>query len=901
MADAPVDGTDPAAETGGPARIPVSEPPEIEPDGEDTVLEARTPAGDGEGPGTGDEDAQEQAEVVAEEESEAEPEPEAEPAPDPEPEPEAEPAPDPAAETQVVAKPAAAKPAFDLFAPKTKPMAPVPAAPASPEQTPAAPTPAGSAEAETQSVAKPAGPAPIPVSEAPDLEAEAEEGSEPSSADATTVMRLPLVVRPGAEPEGAADQTLLVPAAEAIDPDAEPEPVEEPAPEPALLAREADETTLIPKVPEKPTESTTVMPAVASPLSDMARRPYSPAPAGYGSARQDWGGDEHGGPDVQATRVQPPLSGGSGAPGGKSAKRGYQPPGFQSVDPQRSQLPPPQNFKLDRREVEGEGGGRHLGRRALLVSGGAAVAAAAGLTAAGVIKLPGTTPKVPTVGFAPATNSGASSATQTGTAFLTAWQNGQFAAAANITDDPEAAQAALAAYKKNLGVVGMVVTPNAANAVGWMTYAVTTQAGAPMGQWQYNGGFATYSKQVDGYVRWFVKWDPQILYTSLKAGYLLKIKKTPATIKGLVDVGNQLIDPTAHPSLSGIITTLMTHATATGATDGQDIIMTDAKGNQLAKVATLTDPINNGTIATTLDLKVQAAAEAAVGKADQSSMVVIQPSTGHILAIANNTGAQFYDQALVTQVAPGSTFKIVTSAALLSKGLTSLDSTVPCPAVISIDSLALHNSEGESAANPTYEEDFAASCNNAFSSFWDKSGVGGNLLADTANGYFGLNQKWDIGLGQPTQYMTVPANLHRGDLAESLVGQGNILATPLAMCSVAATVASGSFKQPILLPKQKQVTATPLGSSLQGKLKTLMASVISSGTAAGIFPNDGHYYGKTGTAEVGAGAGLYNNSWFVVFHDQHDIAVCARAIKGGYGAQTAAPECMTVFKKLGYA
>jgi hypothetical protein len=587
----------------------------------------------------------------------------------------------------------------------------------------------------------------------------------------------------------------------------------------------------------------------------------------------------------------------------QKARYAYRPPEFHTVDPQRAELPPPHNFQLDQREVDGDDGRpRSLVRRALLVTGGLAVAAAAGLTAAGKIKIPGTTPAIPTVGFSPAADTGASSATQTGTAFLTAWQNEQFETAANITDDPDTALAALREYKKVLGVSGMVVNPNPANAVGWMTYSITTQAGTPMGEWQYSGGFATYSKQINGYTRWFVKWDPAILYTSLKAGYKLAIRKTPASIKGLTDRNGKVIDPAAHPSLAGIILLVTKSAEASGGTAGQDIIMTDAKGKQLATVTTLTKPIDSGTVATTLDMDVQSAAEAAVGKHADSSVVAIQPSTGHILAIANHTTSQYYDDALLTRVAPGSTFKIITSTALLSKGLTSLNSSAPCPATITIDSTVLHNSEGE-AGDYTYKTDFAASCNNAFSSFWNHAGMTGNLLADTAQTYFGLNQEWDIGLGQKASYMNIPKNLSRGDLAESLVGQGDVVSCPLAMCSVAATVANGSFKQPILLPGQQQLTATPLGSSLQGNLKALMASVIApGGTAASVgFPQNGHFFGKTGTAEVGSGAGLYNNSWFVVFNDQHDLAVCALSIKGGYGASVGAPECLKVFQKLNYA
>lgn len=854
MADAPVGGQDPETEEQQPAPEPPPAPEE-----------------------------QTEAEIEAEASGRAESDPAAES------EPESDAEPEPAAEPEPPAR-------FDVFASKEKP-------------------------------------APIPVSEAPEVEPDEDEAapgeSESDDADADADADVDVDVDDQATEivdldslgasDGEADEDDPEAAVGPDEDDDEDGPIA-----PAPPATEAEETTLIPKVAEpRPTESTTVMPPVSTPTPGMAHRPYTSAPSGYG-VRKVWGADPQtpaaspsaAAPDAQPTRVQPAVppaadatrvqpkvpGAAAAAPGGTA--RGYRPPEFQKVDPNRSELPPPQNFRLDRRELDAEAdrdaGGRKLGRRALLAGGGIAVAAAAGLTAAGVIKLPGTTAHVPTVGFSPAANSGASSATQTGTAFLTAWQTGDLETAANITDSPNEALAALKWYKKNLGVLGMVLNPNAANKYGWMTFSITTQAGSPMGEWQYQSGLATYAKQVEGYTRWFVKWTPSILYTSLKSGYQLKIQKTPASVKGLVDRNNQPVDATAHPSLAGLVSVLISKAKVTGATDGQKIIMVDAKGGQLATVATLTDPINNGTVATTLDMNVQSAAETAVKFKNNSAMVAIQPSTGHILAIANNT-SQYYDNALLARVAPGSTFKIITSAALISKGLVSLNSNVPCPTTLTIESVVLHNSEGE-GGDYTYEEDFATSCNNAFSSFWDHSGMSQNLLSDTAKNYFGLNQQWDIGVGESAQYANVPTGLSGAGLAESLVGQADVVACPLAMCSVAATVANGSFKQPIVLPKQTQVTATPLPSNVQSELKTMMRAVISTGTAASVgFPNNGHFYAKTGTAEVGSGAGLYNNSWFVVFDEQHDIALCALAVDGGYGAAVAAPECLTVFKKLGYA
>jgi cell division protein FtsI/penicillin-binding protein 2 len=420
-----------------------------------------------------------------------------------------------------------------------------------------------------------------------------------------------------------------------------------------------------------------------------------------------------------------------------------------------------------------------------------------------------------------------------------------------------------------------------------------------MGQWQYEGSFGTYSKQVDGFVRWFVQWNPSILYASLKPGYELKIQKAPAGVKGLSDRNGTFIDPTKYPELAGVITGLTKNAVATGATDGQNIIMVDAKGGQLATVTTLTPPIDSGMVKTTLDLKIQDAVQSAVNTTPWTSgMVAIEPSTGHILAIGNHS-SEYYDTALLAGRAPGSTFKIITSTALLHNGLTTIDTNVVCPQQIDIQGTVLKNSEGESAYGSTYEEDFAASCNNAFSSFWNQ-GVTPNMLADTAQTFYGLNQQWDLGSGQSAQYMVVPGNLTNALLAESLVGQGNILSCPLALCSVAATVANGSFKQPILVPTAKQITATPLGSSLQSSLKVLMSSVVSEGTAYGIFPANGHFFAKTGTAETGPQNDVKNDSWFVVFHDEADIALGSLSVDAGYGAAVAAPQCAKVFEALGY-
>jgi cell division protein FtsI/penicillin-binding protein 2 len=435
-----------------------------------------------------------------------------------------------------------------------------------------------------------------------------------------------------------------------------------------------------------------------------------------------------------------------------------------------------------------------------------------------------------------------------------------------------------------------------------MPFSAAVQAGTPVGRWSYRSALTAYPKRIDGYSRWFVRWAPQLPFASLKAGDTLKIKKIPARVAGAADRNGRPIDPAAHPGLSALVGTL-TSKPAPPSHDGQDVVVVAANGTEVATVGTLTEPVAGFVTATTLDLTVQSAAEAAVTFRANSSMVAIQPSTGHILAFANNTTSQYYDDALLARVAPGSTFKIITSTMLLANNLVTLDATAPCPTTLDVDGLVLHNSEGDGGTDSTYAVDFAQSCNNAFSTFYDAHGMTPDLLADTAKKYFGLNQSWDIGLGETAQYMTVPSGLNGAALAESLVGQGDVVSCPLAMCSVAATVAAGEFRQPILMPGAAQPPVTALGTELQAQLKTLMASVVApGGTAAAVgFPGNGHFFAKTGTAEVGSGANLSNNSWFVVFDDRHDIALGALSVDGGYGAAAAGAECLTAMRRLGYA
>jgi len=111
------------------------------------------------------------------------------------------------------------------------------------------------------------------------------------------------------------------------------------------------------------------------------------------------------------------------------------------------------------------------------------------------------------------------------------------------------------------------------------------------------------------------------------------------------------------------------------------------------------------------------------------------------------------------------------------------------------------------------------------------------------------------------------------------------------MASVAATVANGTFKQPILTTTAKQLTATPLPAAADAGLKTMMRAVVTQGTATGLGFGP-TVYAKTGTADI-VGQGQ-PNSWLVAFDSQKDIAVACLVVNAGYGAQFAGPEVASV-------
>ncbi|MBO0832937.1 MAG: penicillin-binding protein, partial [Actinobacteria bacterium] len=202
----------------------------------------------------------------------------------------------------------------------------------------------------------------------------------------------------------------------------------------------------------------------------------------------------------------------------------------------------------------------------------------------------------------------------------------------------------------------------------------------------------------------------------------------------------------------------------------------------------------------------------------------------------------------------------------------------------------------EPATTP-FLTDFAASCNNAFARWY--TSIGSTTLARTARKYYGLNQPWNIGIGQGSTYYSIPTSAFTGELAQELFGQGQLATAPIAMASVAATVDTGSFKQPIIVPGQAQLKATSLPANVHQYLWQMMRAVTQSGgTAAGVFDSVGSpVYAKTGTADVDRQG--KPNSWMVAFDPSRDVAIGCVVLSAGFGAEFAGPEVATALQNLG--
>jgi cell division protein FtsI/penicillin-binding protein 2 len=323
-------------------------------------------------------------------------------------------------------------------------------------------------------------------------------------------------------------------------------------------------------------------------------------------------------------------------------------------------------------------------------------------------------------------------------------------------------------------------------------------------------------------------------------------------------------------------------------TPGVAVVAVPEKGNPRELYRTEATP--GDPVVLSLDIGLETKAEellAGVGPA--SALVAIRPSTGEVLAAANGPGNGGQNLATFGQFAPGSTFKTVSSLALLRAGLTP-DTVVPCTRTITVDGKEFKNySDYPSSAlgNIPLKTAVANSCNTAFISQAPK--LSGTNLFDAG---VSLGIGLDHDLGFPAFFgKTDPDTQSETGAAAQLIGQGTILASPMVMATVIGSVQQGSLVVPRLVEGvdvSAPEGAAPLSEPEVSALRSMLRGVVTDGSGRGLLDVPGPpVIAKTGTAEFGTGTDLQTHAWMIAA--QGDLAVCVFVDVGESGSGTAGP------------
>jgi peptidoglycan glycosyltransferase len=316
----------------------------------------------------------------------------------------------------------------------------------------------------------------------------------------------------------------------------------------------------------------------------------------------------------------------------------------------------------------------------------------------------------------------------------------------------------------------------------------------------------------------------------------------------------------------------------------------------------------------TVSPSIQRAAVIALG-GQLGGIVAMDPSSGRILAVVGIglDGLQ----------PPGSTFKMITLSGVLEAGIANPHTSFQYASYATLDGVRLNNANGENCGG-TLEMAFAVSCNSVFTPLGVK--LGASRLVSTAE-RFGFNQ--DAGVPGAAESTLPPAPAIQGELAvgSTAIGQGQVLATPLQMATVAATIADGGRRpRPTFEQDAAPTRAVPaISATIARTVRHLMIAVVRLGTGTSAAIPGVTVAGKTGTAELktecstasearsheengssGAPEGCGSSSnqasntdaWFAAFAPalRPRIVVAVLLVKDGAGGETAAPVARQVLE-----
>jgi hypothetical protein len=319
---------------------------------------------------------------------------------------------------------------------------------------------------------------------------------------------------------------------------------------------------------------------------------------------------------------------------------------------------------------------------------------------------------------------------------------------------------------------------------------------------------------------------------------------------------------------------------AIDAAAGWSVMLVDDKGQPTEQLAS-TPPGDTPPIRTTLDTRLQLLAQQAVSAEGRPAVLVaISPTTGGILAAAQNAAAQAQGPiAFSGSYPPGSTFKTITTAAALQAGLATPDSPEPCPGTVTVENRTIPNEDEFDLGTVPLSTAFAKSCNTTMAGLADK--LPADALPNMAR-LFGVGVDYVVP-GLTTITGSVPNADTPAQKVENGIGQGTVTVSPFGLAVAEASLGHGSTITPALVLGETTTAnapSAPIPPAIAESLRAMMLQTVADGTATALRDVPG-LGGKTGTAEFGDNT--HSHGWFAGITG--DIAFATLVV----GGDTSAP------------
>ena len=361
-------------------------------------------------------------------------------------------------------------------------------------------------------------------------------------------------------------------------------------------------------------------------------------------------------------------------------------------------------------------------------------------------------------------------------------------------------------------------------------------------------------------------------------------------------------------------------------------------------------PVPGYNVVTTLDLRLQEIAEKALAaKAKRGAIVMTDPNTGDILAMASwptydpnefipsISAAKFKElqsdpnipllpRAYRSAYPPGSTFKVAVGIAALESGTVTPQDEYECVPSIDVGNLTFHNWKHTDRGSLNFIQALTESCDTWFYQVGIKTGAGPILDWAARLGFgakCGIPLKGEVEGRVPNdEYMkaTHGRKILNGDIANLSIGQGDVLVTPLQMAQAMAIVANGgTFYQTRLVQQvqtvdnqivaaysvraKKTIDASPLTMK---DIQTALVDAVNApaGTAHQASLDEVSVAGKTGTAQWGPKERERTAAWFAGFvpadHPQYAFAALYESEVGStvHGGSAAAPMIGKILRQI---